>query len=90
MATTTDMRAAVAELPRQLDERRWDSGVKIVLQGAMRAPIVNGNIELEASWRADVFYGGRRAAFTLVAETPQQVLRDLADFIETPPIEVAS
>ena len=63
--------------------------MRFVVQGAMRAPIRNGQIALEASWRADVFYPPqmRRAAFTLVAESPAQLLRDLADFIETPPID---
>jgi hypothetical protein len=81
------MRAAVRDLGAQLDAQRWDKGVRIVVQGAMRAPIRNGQVTMEASWRADVFYPPqmRRAAFTLVADSPAQLLRDLADFIEKPP-----
>jgi hypothetical protein len=87
-AAKPDMRAAVCDLGAQLEAQRWNGGVRIVVQGAMRAPIRNGEVTMEASWRADVFYLPqlRRAAFTLVAESPAQLLRDLADFIETPPL----
>lgn len=84
---TDRMRAAVRDLPNQLEAHRWNGGVRIVVSGAMRAPVRNGNVTLEASWRADVYYvpRTRKPAFTLVAETPEQLLRDLADFIEVPP-----
>lgn len=83
------MRAAVRDLSAQLEAHRWDSGVRFVVQGAMRAPITNGQVSLEASWRADIYYDSkaRRPDFTLVAESPEQLLRDLADFIETPPVD---
>ena len=83
--STHNMRAAVHELAEQLETRRWQGGVRVVVQGAMRAPIANGNVSLEASWRADVYYDNPRTpAFTLVAETPASLLRDLADFVEQP------
>lgn len=79
-----DMIAAAGELAAQVEKQQWDGGVKIVLQGSMRAPIANGQVTLEAGWRADVFYGivSRRPAFVLVSDTPQGVLRDLAAMIE--------
>lgn len=77
---TNPMMRAYERFAAHLEEHRWDGGVWIELQGAMRAPVRDGNVSLEASYRADVFYDRRKrkADFTLVAETPGQVLRDLA------------
>ena len=78
------MLAAVNELAAQAREREWDGGIRIVLQGSMRAPITNGQVSLEAGWRVDVFYDSRsrRPAFVLVNDTPEGALRDLAAIIE--------
>lgn len=63
----------------QVDERRWDGGVRIVLQGSMRAVFERGMVDLKDGWRADVFYGkGRKPAFVMVADSAPAVLRDLA------------
>jgi hypothetical protein len=84
MKTKPDMLAAVGELAAQAEAREWDGGIRIVLQGSMRAPITNGQVSLEAGWRVDVFYDSRarRPAFVLVNETPEGALRDLAAIIE--------
>lgn len=79
--------SAMAETARQigqaLETRRWEGGVRVIVQGAMRALIENGQADLEASWRADVFYAPRqrKPSFTLVAETPGQLLHDLASIV---------
>jgi hypothetical protein len=65
-------------LPEVLEADMWDGGVKIVLQGSMRAVAKRGSMDLKSGWRADVFYGkGRKPAFVLVADTPEKVLSDL-------------
>lgn len=71
-------------LPQVLDAACWDGGVRIVLQGSMRAIVRHGRVDMESGWRADVFYGkGRRPSFVLVAETPSKVLHDLAALTES-------
>lgn len=66
-----------------LDAQRWAGGIKFVLQGAMRAPVGEHGVTLEASWRADVFYpGSRKAAFTLIGNSPADVLGQLAGLSE--------
>lgn len=66
-----------------LEQRRWDGGVRVVIQGSMRAPVRDGSVTLEAGWRADVFVNAkqRKPDFVLVAETPQQLFTDLAALV---------
>lgn len=68
------------DLPSILNAQRWAGGVRIVVQGAMRAPIRDGQVSLETSWRADVFYSPkqRKPSFSLVADTAPQLLQDLS------------
>lgn len=84
MSSKPDMLAAAGELAERVKAREWEGGIRIVLQGSMRAVTKPGGVDLEAGFRADVFYDtrSRRPAFTLVAETPQQVLRDLAALLD--------
>lgn len=70
-------------LGEELDKSRWHGGVRIVVQGSMRAVASKGSMDLSAGWRADVFYGkGRKPAFIMVADTPAAVLRDVAMLVE--------
>ena len=75
---------AVAVLAERLDELRWKGGVWIEVHGAIRAVASKNTINMQASWRADVFYDRRKRKpdFSLVAETPGQLLRDLAAIID--------
>lgn len=77
----SDIQLKAAEaFAASLRKREWDGGVRIVVQGAMRAIVAKGSVDLDASWRADVFTEGRqrKASFTLIAETPEQLFKDLA------------
>jgi hypothetical protein len=83
--TTTESPQIIAArgLPQQLDNSRWDGGVRIILQGSMQAIAKKGSMDLKAGWRADVFYGkGRKPAFVMVADSAAQVLRDVAALAE--------
>jgi len=75
----SDQLASARQLGDVLERQMWDGGVRIVLQGAMQAIVKDHQVDMHASWRADVFYGkgSRRADFTLVAESPREVLEQL-------------
>jgi len=71
------------DLSAVLKQHEWGKGVRIVVTGAMLAPLVNGKPTLNAAWRADVFQpGDRKPLITLIEDTPAGLFRGLADMCE--------
>ena len=71
------------DLGALFDAHRWDGRLRITIQGAVRAPIVNGEVTLDAgSWRADIHVGRKQAVLPIIGDSPADVLRQLADLAE--------
>jgi len=75
----SDTLEAAREFGARIEAQQWTDGVRIVVRGAMRAVMVKGSMDLEASWAADVYYSPRqrKPSFTYVAETPEKLLAEL-------------
>lgn len=71
---------AAREFGARLEAQQWADGVRVVIRGAMRAPVHDGNVNLEAWWAAEVYYSPRqrRPSFTFLAETLEQLFAELA------------
>ncbi len=81
-------------LPDELDIQgvlEADTGFRIEISKGIRAPVVNGSVQLKSCWRADCFVRPQKRwvfLITFVGESPKNLLGQLAALSTEGPVAI--
>lgn len=73
-----------------LDDREWDGGVKLIVQGAMTTKIADGSIDLNPAWQCLIFARANQRVplVRLMGDSPKELFEQLAMLAEAGEVEI--